>query len=249
MKISVITSTFNSAKTVRDTFESLLNQTHKDIECIVVDGASRDGTVDIIREYELRFNGRIRWISEPDKGIYDAMNKGLRMATGEVVGILNSDDFFSSDHILTAVADKIAGVDAVYGDIHFVHPHNLKQPVRYYSSKKFRPWMMRMGFMPAHPSFYCRKEVYDKYGLFDTRFRIAADFELLLRFIFVNKISTRYLPIDFVTMRTGGASTSGLKSHMRILKDHLTAYKLNHVSSNILFESLRYLYKSPQLFL
>ena len=109
--------------------------------------------------------------------------------------------------------------------------------------------MMRMGFMPAHPSFYCRKEVYEKYGLFDTRFRIAADFELLLRFIFVNKISTRYLPLDFVTMRTGGASTSGIKSHMQILKDHLTAYKLNNVPSNILFESFRYLYKSPQLFL
>lgn len=249
MKISVITSTFNSAATVSDTFESMLRQTHEDIECIVVDGASRDGTVDIIREYEPRFNGRMRWISEPDKGIYDAMNKGLKMATGEVVGILNSDDFFSSDRILEQIANGIEGVDAVFGDIHFVHPDNLQIPVRYYSSKQFRPWMMRMGFMPAHPSFYCRREIYEKYGLFDTRFRIAADFELLLRFIFVYKISTRYLPLDFVTMRTGGASTSGLKSHMQILKDHLTAYKLNNVPSNLLLESFRYIYKSPQLFL
>lgn len=176
MKITVITSTFNSSGTLRDTFNSILRQTWQDFEYVVVDGGSTDGTVEIIREYEKRFGGRLKWISEPDKGIYDAMNKGLRMATGDVVGILNSDDFFSSNDALSTVARVIEGVDAVYGDVHFVRPDNLQKCVRYYSSKAFRPWMMRLGFMPAHPSFYCRREVYEKYGLFDSSFRIAADF-------------------------------------------------------------------------
>ncbi len=247
MKITVITSTFNSSGTLRDTFNSILRQTWQDFEYVVVDGGSTDGTVEIIREYEKRFGGRLKWISEPDKGIYDAMNKGLRMATGDVVGILNSDDFFSSTDALSTVARVIEGVDAVYGDVHFVRPDNLQKCVRYYSSKAFRPWMMRLGFMPAHPSFYCRREVYEKYGLFDSSFRIAADFELLLRLIFVNRISTRYINKDFVTMRTGGASTSGLASHRRILKEHFRAYRQNNIHSNLLLEGMRYTYKSFKL--
>ncbi len=169
------------------------------------------------------------------------------MATGDVVGILNSDDFFSSNDALSTVARVIEGVDAVYGDVHFVRPDNLQKCVRYYSSKAFRPWMMRLGFMPAHPSFYCRREVYEKYGLFDSSFRIAADFELLLRLIFVNRISTRYINKDFVTMRTGGASTSGLASHRRILKEHFRAYRQNNIHSNLLLEGMRYTYKSFKL--
>ncbi len=125
MKITVITSTFNSSGTLRDTFNSILRQTWQDFEYVVVDGGSTDGTVEIIREYEKRFGGRLKWISEPDKGIYDAMNKGLRMATGDVVGILNSDDFFSSNDALSTVARVIEGVDAVYGDVHFAKMRTL----------------------------------------------------------------------------------------------------------------------------
>lgn len=243
MKLSVITATINSESTLRDTFESILSQTYKDIEYIVIDGASKDNTLDIIREYEPRFKGRMKWISEPDKGLYDAMNKGLQMATGDVIGILNSDDFYTSDTILESVAQNIENVDAVYGDIHYVSPSNLSKPIRQYSSKSFRPWMMRLGFMPAHPSFYCRRRVYQTYGLFDTSFKVAADFEQLLRLIFINKIIIKYIPLDFVTMRIGGASTSGFASHKRILKDHLRAYRKNRVSSGIFLESLRYLYR------
>lgn len=246
-KISIITATYNSALTIKGTLNSIISQEQADYECVVVDGGSTDGTVEIIREYEKQFGGRMKWISEPDKGIYDAMNKGLRMATGDVVGILNSDDFFSSTDVLSTVAREIEGVDAVYGDVHFVKPDNLQKCVRYYSSKAFRPWMMRLGFMPAHPSFYCRREVYEKYGLFDSSFRIAADFELLLRLIFVNRISTRYINKDFVTMRTGGASTSGLDSHRRILKEHFRAYRQNNVHSNLILEGMRYAYKSFKL--
>lgn len=242
MKISLITAAYNSGSTLRDTLESVLRQTWTDLEYIIVDGASKDDTMELVREYEPRFEGRLRWISEPDKGIYDAMNKGLAMATGDVIGILNSDDFFSSDTILEQVAIAMADpdIDAVYGDIHFVHPDDLTKCVRYYSSKSFRRWQMRMGFMPAHPSFYCRRDIYEKYGRFDASFRVSADFELLLRLIFVHRIHTRYIPLDFVTMRTGGASTSGFRSYERILQDHLRAYRQNGVRSNLLLDGLRY---------
>lgn len=250
MKISIITSTYNSGATVRDTIESVLRQTYSDIEYIIIDGASQDNTMDIVREFSPQFNGRMRCVSEPDKGLYDAMNKGLRMATGDVVGILNSDDFYTGDDILERVASALTNnpqTDAVYGDIHFVNSSDLSRPVRYYTSSRFRRWQMRFGFIPAHPSFYCRREVYQKYGLFDTSYRIAADFELLLRFIFIHRIKTTYLPLDFVTMRIGGVSTSGLKSYWQGCREHLRAYRNNGVYSNIFFESLRYIYKLGEL--
>lgn len=246
MTISIITATYNSSLTTRNTLESVLVQTYQDIEVIVIDGLSGDGTVEIIKEYERRFEGRLKWISESDNGLYDAMNKGLAMATGDVVGILNSDDFYTSDDVLERVAHEIEGVDAVYGDIHFVNPDDLSKCVRYYSSRSFRPWQMRFGFMPAHPSFYCRRHVYQALGAFDLQFKVAADFEQLLRLIYVNRISTKYIPMDFVTMRTGGASTSGLQSHKAILRDHLRAYRKNGVRANIATESLRYAYRLLQ---
>lgn len=245
MKISIITATFNSASTVKDTFESVLAQTYKDIEYIVIDGLSKDNTVEIIKEYEPRFGGRMRYVSEKDKGLYDAMNKGIAMATGDVVGILNSDDFYTSNDILESVAAKIQDneIDAVYGDIHFVNDNDLNKCVRYYSSHIFSRWLMRYGFMPAHPSFYCRRDVYTKYGAFDTSYKIGADFESLLRYIFINRIKTVYIKRDFVTMRTGGASTEGFGSRKQIMKDHLRALKNNSIYSNVIMLSLRYPYK------
>lgn len=246
MTISIITATYNSGLTLGSALENVLAQTYKDVEVIVVDGKSTDVTVEIINEYERRFEGRLKWISEPDRGLYDAMNKGLAMATGDVVGILNSDDFYTSDDVLERVAREIEGVDAVYGDIHFVNPDDLSKCVRYYSSRSFRPWQMRFGFMPAHPSFYCRRHVYQALGAFDLQFKVAADFEQLLRLIYTHRISTKYIPMDFVTMRTGGASTSGLQSHKSILRDHLRAYRKNGVRANIATESLRYAYRLLQ---
>lgn len=249
MKVSVITATWNSAATLRDTLESVLRQTYPDIEHIIVDGNSADGTMDLVLEYEPRYNGRLRYISEPDKGIYDAMNKGIRMATGEVIGILNSDDFYTSPDTVERLVDELVTdhVDAVYGDIHYVDDKDLKKCVRYYSSEGFRRWKMLLGFMPAHPSFYCRKEAYERFGMFKTSYKVAADFENLLRLIYVGKISTKYIPMDCVTMRTGGASTSGLASHKKILADHVRAYKENHVPSNAFLDSLRYIYKVIEL--
>lgn len=246
MVISVVISTFNSGNTLRDTLESVLRQGYRDVEVIVVDGGSSDNTMEIVREYEGRFEGRLRWISEPDRGLYDAMNKGIALATGDVVGILNSDDFYTSDDVLERVAREIEGVDAVYGDIHFVNPDDLTKCVRYYSSRSFRRWQMRLGFMPAHPSFYCRRHVYQSLGAFDLQFKVAADFEQLLRLIYVNRISTKYIPMDFVTMRTGGASTSGLQSHKAILRDHLRAYRKHGIGASVATEGLRYAYRVVQ---
>lgn len=250
MKISLITITYNSEKTLADTIQSVLNQTYTDIEYILVDGASKDNTVSIIKQYEPLFEGRMKWISEPDKGLYDAMNKGIRMATGDIVGILNSDDFFTSNEILQKNANAFlqdTKLDAVYGDVHFVHPGNLNKSVRYYSSKVFKRNLMKLGFMPAHPSFYIRKECFEKYGFYKTDYKIAADFEFLLRVIYKEKIKIQYLPIDMVTMRTGGASTSGLESHKRIMKEHLRAFHENGIYTNRILLSLRYVYKIIEL--
>lgn len=245
MTISIITATFNGAATVRDTIESVLKQTYKDVEFIIKDGGSKDDTLDICREYEPRFGGRMKIISCPDTGIYDAMNQGIEAATGDVVGILNSDDFYTSDDVLATINAALErdDCDAVYGDIHYVKSDNLERCVRYYSSRNFTRERMMQGYIPAHPSFYCRREVYQKYGLFDTSFRVAADFEQLLRLIYIEKIRIKYIEKDFVTMRMGGASTSGIKSHVRIMKDHLRAFKKNKIKNNVFRLSLRYFSK------
>lgn len=263
MKISIITATWNSADTVRDTFESVLRQNYKDIEYIVVDGGSSDETLDIIKEYEPKFEGKIKWESAPDKGIYDAMNKGISMATGDVVGILNSDDFYASNNILELVANtfKVKGdtLDAVYGDVDYVEWNDTSKLIRHYSSRIFSKEKMRMGFMPAHPSFYCRKSIYEKYKLdgtlikgfkgdtsrayFNTTYKIAADFENLLRMIYLGNIQILYIPITFVKMRYGGASSNGINSHKLIYRDHRRALKENGVYSNIFLLGLRYCYK------
>ncbi|HJA86835.1 MAG TPA: glycosyltransferase [Candidatus Bacteroides avicola] len=250
MKISIVTVTFNSAYTLSNTIDSIFSQTYKNVEYIIVDGASKDNTLDIIRTYESQFNGRMKWISEPDRGLYDAMNKGIRMATGDVVGILNSDDFFTSNDVLEKVAESFTDndVDAVYGDIHFVRSDDLNRCVRYYSSRIFRRGLMRLGFIPAHPSFYCRRECFEKYGCYKTDYKIAADFDLLLRFIYVHRIRIKYLPMDMVTMRLGGASTSGLKSRMTCMKEILRLFRENGVKTNRFLLSLRYFYKLTEYY-
>lgn len=250
MKISLITVTYNAGGVLCCAIESALHQTYSNLEYIIVDGASKDNTLDIIRAYEPQFQGRMKWISEPDRGLYDAMNKGIRMATGDVVGILNSDDFFTSNDVLEKVAECFADndVDAVYGDIHFVRSDDLNRCVRYYSSRIFRRGLMRLGFIPAHPSFYCRRECFEKYGCYKTDYKIAADFDLLLRFIYVHRIRIKYLPVDMVTMRLGGASTSGLKSRMTCMKEHLRSFRENGVKTNRFLLSLRYFYKLTEYF-
>lgn len=247
MKISLITATYNSAATIQDTIESVLRQTHDDIEYIIIDGGSKDNTMDIVGKYKDRI---ACIVSEKDKGIYDAMNKGIRRATGDIVGILNSDDFFTSDDVLHTVASQFkeaSDLQALYGDIHFVNPDNLEKSVRYYSSAIFRPYLFRFGFMPAHPSFYVRKAQYDRLGLYDTNYRIAADYDLLIRFLYKERIKTRYLPKNFVTMRTGGASTESLESRLVLNREIVKACKRHGIYTNLLLLSLKYFYKVTEL--
>ncbi len=247
MKISIITATYNSGATLRDTIKSVLSQDYSDYQHVIVDGGSKDETIEIIKEFEPLYKGKLKWISEKDRGLYDAMNKGIELADGEVVGVLNSDDFYSSSSILKSIADNIKGNDAVYGDIHFVNGDNLDKTVRYFSSKDFAPWKMRFGFMPAHPSFYCKRDLYLKYGNYDLDYPIGADFEMLVRLLMIHNIKANYIPMDFVTMRTGGVSTSGLRSHNQISKDIVRALKKNGIKSNNFFVSLRYFIKAINL--
>lgn len=246
MKISIVTPTYNSAKTLQDTLESILRQNYKDYEVLLQDAGSSDGTVAIAHEYQPRFGERLKIVSAPDKGLYDGFNKGVQRASGDIVGVLNSDDFYTSDHVLETIAksfEDYPAIDAVYADVHYVDPSDLTKPIRYYSSKKFNRKRMEMGYMPAHPTFYVRKECYEKFGLFDLDFKVAADFENLLRMIYVHHIKTLYVEQDWVTMRTGGASSSGLKSHVHIIKDHFKAFRNNGVNINPIKYFWRYVEK------
>ncbi len=225
--------------------ESVLSQTYADWEYIVVDGGSTDGTVDLIKKYEKRFCGRMKWTSEPDKGIYDAMNKGILKSKGDVVGILNSDDYFTTNDVLSSVASvfSVKDLDAVYGDIHFIKDGEPDKVVRYYSSRHFKPFWLRFGFMPAHPSFYARRAVYQKAGLYDTSYKIGSDFEMMVRLFRKQNIHYKYIAKDFVTMRTGGMSTKNLKSRRILLAEDVRACRTNGIYTNQFIIALKYLYK------
>lgn len=261
MKISVVTVTFNSEKTVEDTIKSVLSQEYKDYEYLVVDGGSKDGTVDIIKRYEKEFEKlraeclekggpvpSFRWISERDKGMYDGINKGIRMATGDVVGIINSDDFYHRTDIFTKIAEAFAdGSEAIYGDVRFVNPDNLEKTVRYYSSKNWAPWRFRFGFMPAHPSFFEKKVNFDKYGYYQYDYHIGADYELLTRHLYTNKVKAKYIPLDFMKMRTGGRSTDGIKSNILLNKEIVRACSENGIWTCMPLLFLKYFVKVFEL--
>lgn len=232
MKISIITVTFNSGETVRDTIESVLKQEYLNFEYFVIDGGSKDNTVDIIKEYEPKFGGRMKWISEKDKGMYDGINKGIRMAIGDVVGIINSDDFYHRTDIFDIINkafEEDKEIQAIYGDVRFVHPDNLEKTVRYYSSKHWKPWRFRFGFMPAHPTFFTYKENFEKFGYYQYDYHIAADYELLIRHLYTNKVPAKYVPVDFMKMRTGGRSTNGWKANVLLNKEIVRACKENGI--------------------
>ncbi len=210
MKISLITVTFNSASTVRTTLQSVANQTWNDIEHIIVDGNSVDGTLEIVKDFK-HVN---KIISENDKGIYDAMNKGIMNASGNIIGFLNSDDWFYSDFILEEIASEFIShkLDAVYGDLEFVKDEKDKKPRRKWISEKYRKDIFLKGWIPPHPTFYAKLDLYKKYGFFNSKLRFAADFDIMCRFISKENVKIKYLPGIKVKMRLGGATTKNLKN-------------------------------------
>ncbi|GHN02860.1 glycosyl transferase [Cytophagales bacterium WSM2-2] len=247
MKISLLTVSFNSAATIEDTIKSVRSQDYKDVEYIVVDGNSKDDTVNILRANE----GVItKWISEPDKGIYDAMNKAVQMATGEVVGIINSDDFYRDNSIIAQVMQAFADptVDAVFGDLIFVDPKNLSSVVRKYSSAHWKPEKFAWGFMPAHPTFFVRRKYYKQFGLFKTDYRIAADYELLIRFLFVHRLRYKYLPLIMVVMRKGGVSSRNFMSNIILNNEIMRGCRENGIYTNPFMVYSKYFRKLRELF-
>ena len=227
MKISIITISFNSAKTIEATLNSVLNQTHKNIQHIIIDGNSSDQSVQICK----KFPHVSKIISEEDSGVYNAFNKGLEIANGDVVGFLNSDDTFYNNNSLKIIVDGFKkGIDAVHGNLKFYNHKN--KVVRNWISKPYEKGAFKKGWMPAHPTFYCRKNIYNKYGNYNELFKIAGDFELMLRFIETKNIKTMFIDKNLVKMKAGGISNSGFISKIRILKEEFFAFDLNKISLN-----------------
>lgn len=242
MKISIVTVVYNCADTIRDCIESVLSQNYAEVEYIVIDGGSKDGTQEIVKEYEDRI---AFFISEKDNGIYDAMNKGIRKATGEVVGILNADDFFYDSEVVTSIVNafkKDSNLDATIADIVFVNENNSKV-LRHYKANTWRPAKFAWGFMPPHPSFFCKKSLFDELGYYKTDYKIAADYELLIRFLLVNDIRYKYLPIITTRMRMGGVSTKNINSVLTLNKEIRRACSENSLPTNYLKIYTKYVFK------
>lgn len=241
MKISIITVCFNSEKTIEKTFKSVQSQTHKNIEYIVVDGGSKDSTLDLIKKNESIVS---KWISEPDKGLYDAMNKGIEMATGDIVGILNSDDIFTDEKVLENVANfhlKNKNIDASVGNI--IQFNEEGKTVRKYSAKNWSPEKLKIGFMPAHPAIFFKRDLFKKYGLYHLDFTIGADYELITRFFLQHKITWKFSNITTTSMLIGGVSSSGFSSYQLISKEIKKALIRNNIKFSYLKVQLRGFWK------
>lgn len=247
MKVSIITVVYNAVATIRDAIDSVLSQTHKDIEHIIIDGGSTDGTTDIITEYRDKIEV---FVSEPDNGIYDAMNKGLRCAKGEVVGFLNSDDMFRSNSVITTIANVFSDpkIEACYGDLVYVDQHDTGKIVRYWKSRPFKKGLYQWGWMPAHPTFYVRRRIYEKLGGFDLEFKLQSDFEITTRFLEVHGVNARYVPEIFVKMRTGGATNRSIRNIVRGNIEAYRACRKNGLNVTPLFVVRKILSRIPQFF-
>ena len=248
MKISVITVVFNAVDTIEDTIKSVMAQDYRDIEHIVIDGGSTDGTMDVVNQYREHL---AMVMSEPDNGIYDAMNKGIDLATGDIIGNLNADDWYADNAVISRVANAFSentDMDAIYGDIVYVTKNKPHRIVRYWQSQPYEEGLFEKGWMPAHPSFFVKREIYSRLGKYDLVLQIQSDFELTMRFMAVNKIKTLYLPGVMVKMRMGGVTNNRISN---VIKGNLEAYKAcrkNGLPVTPFFMVRKVLSRLPQFF-
>ena len=245
MKVSIITVTFNSEKYLADCINSVARQNYKNIEHLIIDGKSTDRTLQIIRKNS---NHISNWISETDRGMYDAINKGLKMATGDIVGILNSDDMFASADAVRSIVDcfENTDTDSVYGDLVYVDASDTQKIIRYWKGISYKRSRFRYGWMPAHPTFYIRRELIEQYGLYENHYFTAADYEFMARYLFLHKVSSKYIDAMLVKMRSGGISNVTLKSRFRANRRDFLAMKKNKIPFSFAVSILKPLIKIPQ---
>ena len=240
MKVSIITIAYNSGKSIADAINSVVSQTYPDIEYIIVDGKSKDNTVEVVKSFGDKIS---QFVSEPDKGIYDALNKGIDMATGDIIGFMHSDDLFANQDIIAHVVEKFKNndTDSLYGDLQYVYKEDTNKVLRYWKSGNFSLKQLKLGWMPPHPTLYIKKWVYKKYGGFNIDMGIAADYDSMLRFLGKYKISTQYLPEVMVKMRVGGASNRSLKNIIKKSSEDWDAIQRNEFGNifTLIFKNLR----------
>ncbi|MEX0636146.1 MAG: glycosyltransferase family 2 protein, partial [Ferruginibacter sp.] len=245
IKVSIITVTYNSAKFLQDCIRSVQTQQYKNIEHIIIDGKSTDGTIDIIKKNEACI---ATWISETDRGIYDAINKGMAMATGDVLGILNSDDLLDNDQVITNIVETFlsSNAEVVYGDLEVVAQDDTNKVLRIWKGQPFNRNRFRYGWMPAHPTFYVKRSLVSKYGGYESHYFTAADYEFMARYLYQHKVTACYLPVLIVRMRTGGASNKNLKQRLRANRRDYLAMKRNKIPFALIASILKPLIKVHQ---
>jgi glycosyltransferase involved in cell wall biosynthesis len=250
LKFSIITVVYNNASTIRCAGESVLEQDYDDLEYIIIDGDSTDGTVEVVKLLVDSYKDRlVTFVSEKDNGIYDAMNKGIKFAKGQIIGILNSDDYYASTTVISDIASQFVttNADSIFADLLITRRENQERISRYYDAGNFSPDKFAYGWMPPHPTFFVKRDCYEKYGLYKTDYRIAADYELLVRFMFKHRISYSYMPKVIVKMRSGGLSTKSPRSNWIINREIVRACRENGVETNILKVLSKYPAKLFQL--
>ena len=234
MKVSLIVSTYNSKDFIKDCLDSILEQSYNNIEIIIIDGKSTDGTVEFLKSY-CNLNSNIFLVSEKDRGIYDALNKGVCKASGELIGFVHSDDFLVSSTIISEISKKIIkeNLDGIYGDLHYVHKHNTNKIIRKWESCEFNRSLLKNGWMPAHPTFFLKKSVYEKHGLFDLNYSISSDYDFMLRVLLDETLKFGYLPKIIIKMRVGGISNRNISSIMKKSIEDYRVLKKNNVGGYI----------------
>jgi glycosyltransferase len=247
MKVSIITVTYNSGKHLEDCIASVIKQGHKDIEHIIIDGKSTDNTMDLVRKYEAHLAA---WISEPDRGMYDAINKGMKIATGDIIGILNSDDMLDSEDVIAAIVQEFESkhVGAVYGDLEYVGADDTSKIIRIWKGKPYKRSLFNGGWMPAHPTFYIKRALVETFGGYESHYFTAADYEFMARYLFHHRVSASYLPKLIVKMRIGGQSNRSIYQRLRANRRDYLAMKKNKIPLAFLVSILKPLSKVHQFY-